>query len=38
VVVGWLRDRTGSWTPALLLIAAIALTQGTVSAVRSRAT
>jgi CP family cyanate transporter-like MFS transporter len=36
VVVGWLRDSTGSWTPALVFIAAIATIQATAAAVRVR--
>jgi CP family cyanate transporter-like MFS transporter len=36
VVVGWLRDSTGSWTPALVLVAALAATQATAAAVRRR--
>jgi CP family cyanate transporter-like MFS transporter len=37
VVVGWLRDSTGSWTPALVLVAAVAVVQGTAAALRPRA-
>jgi CP family cyanate transporter-like MFS transporter len=36
VVVGWLRDSTGSWTPALALVAAVAAVQGTAAALRPR--
>jgi CP family cyanate transporter-like MFS transporter len=34
VVVGWLRDSTGSWTPALVFIAALAAVQATAAALR----
>jgi CP family cyanate transporter-like MFS transporter len=37
VVVGWLRDSTDSWTPALALVAAIAIVQATAAALRLRA-
>jgi cyanate permease len=36
VVVGWLRDSTGSWSPALLLVAAVAAVQGTAAAIGPR--
>jgi CP family cyanate transporter-like MFS transporter len=36
VVVGWLRDSTGSWTPALALVAAVAVVQGTAAALPAR--
>ena len=29
VVVGWLKDSTGSWTPALAFVAAVATVQAT---------
>jgi CP family cyanate transporter-like MFS transporter len=35
IAAGWLRDTTGSWTPALLLVAAVAAVQGTVAAFRT---
>ena len=35
VAAGWLRDSTGSWTPALLLVAALAITQATASTGRT---
>ena len=34
VVVGWLKDSTGSWTPALAFIAAVATVQATAAALR----
>ena len=34
VVVGWLRDSTGSWTPALAFVAAVATVQATAAALR----
>jgi CP family cyanate transporter-like MFS transporter len=34
VVVGWLRDATGSFTPALVLVATLAALQATAAAVR----
>jgi CP family cyanate transporter-like MFS transporter len=34
IVAGWLRDQTGSWTPTLILIAAIATTQTLVASAR----
>ena len=37
VVVGWLRDSTDSWTPALVLVAALATVQATAAALRLRA-
>jgi MFS transporter, CP family, cyanate transporter len=37
VVVGWLRDSTDSWTPALALVATIAIVQATAAALRLRA-
>jgi CP family cyanate transporter-like MFS transporter len=37
VVVGWLRDSTDSWTPALLFVAALATVQATAAALRLRA-
>jgi MFS transporter, CP family, cyanate transporter len=37
VVVGWLRDSTGSWTPALAFVAALATVQATAAALRLRA-
>jgi CP family cyanate transporter-like MFS transporter len=36
VVVGWLRDSTGSWTPALAFVAALATIQATAAALRLR--
>jgi CP family cyanate transporter-like MFS transporter len=36
VVVGWLRDTTGSWTPALAFVAVLAAVQGTAAALRRR--
>ncbi len=36
VVVGWLRDSTGSWTPALALVATLATVQATAAALRLR--
>jgi CP family cyanate transporter-like MFS transporter len=36
VVVGWLRDSTDSWTPALAFVAAIAAIQGIAAALRPR--
>ncbi len=35
VVVGWLRDSTGSWTPALAFVAAVAAVQATAAALRA---
>jgi CP family cyanate transporter-like MFS transporter len=37
VVVGWLRDSTDSWTPALAFVAALATVQATAAALRLRA-
>ena len=37
VVVGWLRDSTDSWTPALALVAAVATVQAIAAALRLRA-
>jgi CP family cyanate transporter-like MFS transporter len=37
VVVGWLRDSTGSWTPALAFVAVLATVQATAAALRLRA-
>lgn len=34
VAAGWLRDTTGSWTPALLLLAGLAVTQAFAAALR----
>ena len=34
VAVGWLKDATGSWTPALAFIAAVAVVQATAAALR----
>jgi MFS transporter, CP family, cyanate transporter len=34
VAAGWLRDHTGSWTPALILVATIATIQATAAAIR----
>ena len=36
VVVGWLRDSTGSWTPALAFVAGLAVVQATAAALRLR--
>jgi CP family cyanate transporter-like MFS transporter len=36
VVVGWLRDSTESWTPALAFVAALATLQATAAALRLR--
>jgi CP family cyanate transporter-like MFS transporter len=36
VAAGALRDATGSWTPALVLVATLAAIQGTIAAVRVR--
>jgi cyanate permease len=33
VAAGWLRDHTGSWTPALIMVAAIATTQATAAVI-----
>ena len=33
VAAGWLRDRSGSWTPALILVAALATIQATAAVV-----
>ena len=38
VVVGWLRDSTESWTPALAFVAALATLQATAAALRLRPT
>jgi CP family cyanate transporter-like MFS transporter len=35
VAAGWLRDRTGSWTATLVLVAALAAIQATTAAIRS---
>jgi CP family cyanate transporter-like MFS transporter len=35
VAAGWLRDRTGSWTATLVLVASLAAIQATTAAVRS---
>ena len=37
MVVGWLRDSIDSWTPALVLVAALATVQATAAALRLRA-
>lgn len=34
VVVGWLKDSTGSWTPALAFIAAVSVVQATAAGLR----
>jgi CP family cyanate transporter-like MFS transporter len=36
VVVGWLRDSTHSWTPALVFVAALATVQATAASLRLR--
>lgn len=36
VAAGWLRDATGSWTPTLLLLVALAVAQAASAGLRSR--